>query len=159
MSNPDPQEWQNGLCNCTPCDACCLSTFLPCMLYGRTASRLRHGGNDPESANGDCAVFCGVHVLTGCGFIMGMMKRTEIRERYGIKGSGCGDCCVSFWCLCCTLIQQDKEVRDRERARGAMIGVDATGYQPYGQQMNMSASPPTYQEPKPSQAPNHGAQY
>ena len=26
-----PQEWQNGLCDCSPCESCLLSTFLPCI--------------------------------------------------------------------------------------------------------------------------------
>lgn len=43
----------------------------------------------------------------------GMMKRGEIREQFNIKGSGCGDCCVSFWCSCCAIIQQEKEVKKR----------------------------------------------
>jgi hypothetical protein len=44
-----------------------------------------------------------------------MSKRGEIRERYRIKGSGCNDCCVSFWCSCCALIQQDNEVKIRTK--------------------------------------------
>jgi hypothetical protein len=39
-----------------------------------------------------------------------MIKRGEIRERYGIKGSGTSDCCNSYWCGPCALVQQDKEV-------------------------------------------------
>lgn len=39
-----------------------------------------------------------------------MIKRTELRTLYGIKGSDTTDCCVSFWCPCCAIIQQDKEV-------------------------------------------------
>jgi hypothetical protein len=42
-----------------------------------------------------------------------MMKRREIRERYGIKGSGMDDCCMSYWCGCCAVIQHEKEVQKR----------------------------------------------
>jgi hypothetical protein len=42
-----------------------------------------------------------------------MIKRTEIREKYGIKGDGTGDCCTTYWCACCALIQQEKEVQAR----------------------------------------------
>jgi len=52
-----------------------------------------------------------------------MMKRAEIRERFGIKGSGTDDCCVSYWCSCCALIQQDKEVAVRQAS-----GPITTGY-------------------------------
>jgi hypothetical protein len=44
-----------------------------------------------------------------------MLKRGEIRERYNIKGSGCDDCCVSFWCSPCALMQQDNEVKIRAK--------------------------------------------
>lgn len=29
--NVHNQEWQQNLCNCSPCENCCLGTFLPCM--------------------------------------------------------------------------------------------------------------------------------
>lgn len=44
-----------------------------------------------------------------------MLKRSEIRERYNIQGSGFNDCCVSYWCPCCAIIQQDNEVKVRQR--------------------------------------------
>ncbi len=44
------------------------------------------------------------------------MKRSEIREQYGIKGNGTSDCCTAYWCLCCALIQQEKEVKARTTA-------------------------------------------
>lgn len=45
-----------------------------------------------------------------------MTKRTEIREKYGIKGDGTSDCCAAYWCACCTLIQHEKEVKVRTAA-------------------------------------------
>ena len=53
-----------------------------------------------------------------------MMKRTEIRERFGIKGDGCGDCCSAYWCGCCVLIQNEKEVLARQSS-----GPITQGYQ------------------------------
>lgn len=42
-----------------------------------------------------------------------MIKQTEIRERFGIKGSGFGDCCDAYWCGCCVVIRNEKEVKAR----------------------------------------------
>lgn len=42
-----------------------------------------------------------------------MAKRKEIRDRFGIKGSRASDCCASYWCPCCSLIQHDNEVKTR----------------------------------------------
>ncbi|CAK7206808.1 hypothetical protein SEUCBS139899_009614 [Sporothrix eucalyptigena] len=107
-------EWNASLMDCSPCDSCCLGTFLPCVLLGKTSDRMR----DPtmqtaDSMNSDCMVFTAIHCLTGCGWIYVMMKRGEIRERFSIVGSGTGDCCASYWCPCCSLIQQDNEVKIR----------------------------------------------
>ncbi|RBQ69412.1 hypothetical protein FVER14953_20947 [Fusarium verticillioides] len=60
------------------------------------------------------------------------MKRGEIREAHGIEGSGMGDYCASFWCLCCALIQQEKEVNSRQVA-----GCETAGYQPMKDGMHM----------------------
>ncbi|KAF6840735.1 Cell number regulator 11 [Colletotrichum musicola] len=132
-ANANNQEWQSGLCSCGPCESCLLGTCLPCILLGKTSERLR----DPtmqtyEAVNTDCLLFCGINAFTGCGWIYAMMKRGEIRERFGIKGSGAGDCCVTYWCLCCALIQQDKEVQAR-----MSTGPIVQGYQPQKEGMHM----------------------
>ncbi|CAK7221223.1 hypothetical protein SCUCBS95973_004421 [Sporothrix curviconia] len=118
-------EWNASLMDCSPCDSCCLGTFLPCVLLGKTSDRLR----DPtmqtaDSMNSDCMVFTAIQCFTGCGWIYVMMKRGEIRERFGIAGSGSGDCCVTYWCPCCALIQQDNEVKSRTQHM-----VNTQGYQ------------------------------
>ncbi|KAH7155485.1 PLAC8 family-domain-containing protein [Dactylonectria estremocensis] len=137
--NVQNQEWSNGLCSCGPCETCLLGTFLPCMLLGQTADRMR----DPtmqtaDNFNSDCMIFCGIQCVTGCGWIYAMMKRGEIRERYGIAGSGMNDCCASYWCGCCALIQQDKEVKARS-AQGPVT----QGYQSQKEGMHM---PPAQQQ-------------
>ncbi|CAK7221268.1 hypothetical protein SBRCBS47491_004470 [Sporothrix bragantina] len=118
-------EWNASLMDCSPCDSCCLGTFLPCVLLGKTSDRMR----DPtmqsaDSMNSDCMVFTAIHCFTGCGWIYIMMKRGEIRERFGIAGSGGGDCCATYWCPCCALIQQDNEVKSRTQHM-----VNTQGYQ------------------------------
>ncbi|PYH42337.1 PLAC8 family protein [Aspergillus saccharolyticus JOP 1030-1] len=108
------QEWQNGFWECcSPCKTCCLATWCPCCLFGRTASRLK----DPQlkehgSMNGDCFLFC---LLGHCGlsFIPLTMKRGTIRERFHLEGSGCGDCVKAACCPCCTLMQNEKEAESR----------------------------------------------
>ncbi|KAI0015693.1 PLAC8 family-domain-containing protein [Xylariomycetidae sp. FL0641] len=42
-----------------------------------------------------------------------MLKRKDVRSRFQIEGSEIEDCCVSFWCQCCAIIQHDHEVRRR----------------------------------------------
>lgn len=54
-----------------------------------------------------------------------MMKRQEIREKYGIKGSGGSDCFEAYCCPCCSLIQQEKEVERRSQAGPVVQGYQA----------------------------------
>ncbi|KAL9949854.1 hypothetical protein D7B24_006167 [Verticillium nonalfalfae] len=113
-ANVRNQKWENSLCNCAPCGSCLLGTFLPCMLLGKTSERMR----DPtmrnyQPINVDCMLMCGITYFTCCGWIYAMIKRGEIRERFHIEGSGLRDCCTTYWCPCCALIQQDKEVARR----------------------------------------------
>ncbi|RSM18875.1 hypothetical protein BHE90_004338 [Fusarium euwallaceae] len=140
--NVQNQEWQSNLCNCSPCDSCLLGTFCPCILLGKTADRMR----DPtmqtaDTCNSDCLIFTAINCVTGCGWIYSMMKRGEIRDRFGIQGSGMGDCCVSYWCLCCALIQQDNEVKAR-----LSQGPITQGYQAQKEGMHMPTSPPAEQQ-------------
>ncbi|KAM0383307.1 hypothetical protein ACHAPY_002423 [Fusarium culmorum] len=147
--NVQNQEWQSNLCNCSPCDSCMLSTFCPCILLGKTSDRMR----DPtmqtaDTCNSDTLIFTAIQCVTGCGWIYSMMKRGEIRERFGIKGSGMSDCCVSYWCLCCALIQQDNEVKAR-LSHGPIM----QGYQAQKEGMHMPTAQPQqqqYQDQKPN---------
>ncbi len=67
----------------------------------------------PKLVNPECLLMCGLACFTGCGWIYATIKRGEIRARYGIAGSAAQDCCISYCCPCCALIQQDNEVQAR----------------------------------------------
>lgn len=54
-----------------------------------------------------------------------MVKRAEIRKRHNIQGSFMHDCCTTYWCPVCSLIQQDKEVKTH-------IALNTGGYQAEG---------------------------
>ncbi|RSL50837.1 hypothetical protein CEP53_008658 [Fusarium sp. AF-6] len=106
------QEWQNGLFSCSPDSSCVLSLFLPDLLVKRTAARLRNSGSpNVKNTRGDCVSSYLPDALPCCGH--NMTKRTEIRDKFGIKGSKTSDCCASYWCPCCSLVQQDNEVKTR----------------------------------------------
>lgn len=126
----------------------------------------------PDGMNGECIVWAAIQCFTGCGCLyvilssqpMGqrgkaageyaykvihsynMIKRTDIRETYGIQGSGCGDCCTSYWCLCCALVQQDREVS----LRTGRYAPDVQGYQGEKQGMYMPSNVAAQQHQQPS---------
>ncbi|KAL2428143.1 hypothetical protein ABEF91_007334 [Exophiala dermatitidis] len=160
MANPMTQpmgqpvtggDWENGLCECS-CGSCIIGTCVPCLLVGRTSERLRDPSmRDPESINGDCMIHGFLSVFTGLAWIFTMMKRTEIREQFGIPGSSFGDCCTAYWCPCCAVIQQDNEVKFRLKPVADMT---QQPYQPQQDQMVMqnsfASAPPNY-----TPAPNY----
>ncbi|KAJ4558246.1 hypothetical protein HRR77_000260 [Exophiala dermatitidis] len=121
-------------------------------VVGRTSERLRDPSmRDPESINGDCMIHGFLSVFTGLAWIFTMMKRTEIREQFGIPGSSFGDCCTAYWCPCCAVIQQDNEVKFRLKPVADMT---QQPYQPQQDQMVMqnsfASAPPNY-----TPAPNY----
>lgn len=146
-------DWQNGLCGCcSPCDSCLLGIFAPCLrkypypftlltitavrheltyeltikVIGRASSRMRDPGNpSPDLCNSDCMIHGCLTVFFN-GWIYSFMKRKEIRKRFEIEGSGCGDCCAAFWCQCCQIIQADKEVKARLTTGPINQGYQAT---------------------------------
>ena len=135
---PQEQEWNTPLCTCSPFGGCLLATCLPCILVGKTSERLV----DPSLSkydvfNPECLIMGGITYI-GLGFVYAMIKRMEIRERFGIKGSGAGDFCAAYWCACCVVLQNDNEVRSRvgEPGQGPIV-------QPYQQNPGMAMpSPP-----------------
>ncbi|KAM4058484.1 PLAC8 family protein [Hirsutella rhossiliensis] len=146
------QEWQSNLFNCAPCGTCLLSTCLPCILIGRTSGRMRDPSMETyEDLNSECMIFSAIHCLTGFGWVYAMMKRGEIRDEYGIEGSDCSDCCASYCCLCCVLIQSDKEVKLRTAGQRPIM----QGYQSQKEGMQMPAPAGQQQQQQPMMKPEH----
>ncbi|KAK1147066.1 hypothetical protein N8T08_001805 [Aspergillus melleus] len=117
------KDWNYSLCDCcSPASLCLTSCCLPCLTFGKTQSRLQNPKLEGYSAiNGECAIF----TFLSFGYfqwIYQTIKRGEMRQKYGIAGSCCGDCCATFWCGCCTLVQEEKEAELRTRP-------DQAGYQ------------------------------
>ncbi|KKA27404.1 hypothetical protein TD95_000477 [Thielaviopsis punctulata] len=121
-------NWSSSLWDCfSPFGDCFMATCCPCVLLGKTSTRMRDPSMQSYSTvNTDCMLSCGINCLTGCGWIYAMLKRTELRERHNIEGSVLGDCCATFWCSCCVLVQSEKEAKYRTQPSVP----NADGYQP-----------------------------
>ncbi|KAJ6047561.1 PLAC8 family-domain-containing protein [Penicillium canescens] len=92
-----------------------MSCCLPCLTFGKTQARVKNPTLSNFSyCNSDCGLF------TCLGFvwshwILQTIRRSELRQQFGIKGNCCGDCCAVFWCSCCAIIQEEKEAELRTR--------------------------------------------
>ncbi|KAI0064859.1 PLAC8-domain-containing protein [Artomyces pyxidatus] len=125
MGKDGQREWSFGLCSaCGDCGTCCMAWWCPCIVYGKNRQRLDYlqtrgvprpdGG---ETFNSHCMLDC----LLGCvgiGWVLNIGTRSDVRARYRIRGSVCGDCCVAYWCVPCDLVQEHRELELEERSFG-----------------------------------------
>ncbi|KAI4996137.1 hypothetical protein ZWY2020_041278, partial [Hordeum vulgare] len=69
----------------------CLTSWCPCVTFGRLA---------------------GI-VDKGCNWLYSCIKRSAMRSQYNLKASPCIDCCIHFFCEGCALCQEYKELENR----------------------------------------------
>ncbi|KAI9368313.1 PLAC8 family-domain-containing protein [Aspergillus egyptiacus] len=141
--------WSYGLCDCSSIGTCCLGLLCPCILYGRTQHRLsqRSRKADPtnmlgyETCNASCTAMA---LLCGCQWLLATIQHTRTRKAYAIQGNIASDCVRATCCTCCTLIQDEKEIRKREEERAkAARAAGASLVSPYLTPVPMSYGPPT----------------
>ncbi|KAH9983169.1 PLAC8 family-domain-containing protein [Russula compacta] len=117
------RDWSFGLFDCFSTSSLCFwATFCPCVVYGQTKQRLRHlrqrgvplpGGG--ERFNDHCRVYCCVAVPCFC-WVLEMGSRSDIRNRYEIRGDSVRDCLVSLCCRPCGLTQERREIELEEKS-------------------------------------------
>lgn len=103
-----------------------MAYWCPCIVFGKTQQRLV----DPrlehyEPFNNNCLIWYGLS-CAGLHWIIQMLKRNELRERFNLEGSQGMDCFGSYCCPCCELMQSEKEARERLNAEQA--GTPLQGY-------------------------------
>ncbi|XP_030043251.1 cornifelin homolog [Microcaecilia unicolor] len=101
-------DWSTGVCDC--CDdlgICCFGFWcLPCFMC-KTADDF-----------GECLCLPLLEILAGYGVPcppISMAMRSGVRERYGIQGSICNDCCILCWCYNCAWCQMSREIKKRKQ--------------------------------------------
>lgn len=139
---PQPERggtWHHSIFSCAEPTICLTSLLCPCIIYGRTQSRLtkRSEKQDPtnmldfNSCNGSCMVF---GVLCGFNAILATIQKTRVRKAYGMDPAEAGnvldDCWKGFCCCCCSVAQDEKEMKWREEEARQVGGKE--GYVPVG---------------------------
>ncbi|KAF2230811.1 PLAC8-domain-containing protein [Viridothelium virens] len=112
---------EKGTACCSPFSTCLLTSFCPCITFGRVRHRMQEGHREKyDTCNGSCWGYCGLMV---CGFqwVWQAMNRSEMRAKYHLEGNLCTDLLCACCCHCCDLIQQDKEACYREQERAGLI--------------------------------------
>ncbi|KAL4889592.1 PLAC8 family-domain-containing protein [Aspergillus ambiguus] len=139
--------WSHELGECSNLWTCCLGFMCPCILYGKTQYRLSmlSRKEDPtnmlgyETCNGSCTA---MGVLCGCQWLLATIQHTRVRKTYGIRGDIASDCVRATCCTCCTLVQDETEIRKREEERArALRESGAMLSSPYAAPTPMSYGP------------------
>ncbi|CBY31208.1 unnamed protein product [Oikopleura dioica] len=101
-------EFKHGLFSC--CGQIGLSLKVcccPCLVHKSTQE-----GMGRDNAGTCCLISC-ASVFFPLGWIgISCLQRQEIRERHGIEGSALGDALAVWCCLCCAMVQHDREVNE-----------------------------------------------
>ena len=101
-----------------------MATYEPPLALIHTPISTIHMESSPIHTSIQCCIYL-LTAYLGAQWVPLMFKRREIRERFGIKGSGCGDCASSYFCPCCSLMQHEKEVDDQSGRMQAPGGYQA----------------------------------
>ncbi|BGP43928.1 hypothetical protein JCM10449v2_007985 [Rhodotorula kratochvilovae] len=145
------REWSTGLCACGgDLGGFCLACWCPCITYSQYKMRfdtLRQTGRplpkeQVESCGTPGILYLAIQCIAGAGFVLDFMARGDIRQRYGIRGSACGDCCTACCCLPCTQRQHHRELRVEEEHQWG-----APGAQQNHDQFQMQGQPPMQSQP------------
>ncbi|KAK7029650.1 hypothetical protein VNI00_014348 [Paramarasmius palmivorus] len=122
------RDWSVGICGCGDedggCGTCFYAWCCPCIVHGQNKQRfaaLQRGSPEPDPGccSGDCWLHC---CLTGFGWgwVLQMLNRSNVRERYGISGGCCGDCWTALCCTPCELAQERIELQLEEQSYGRL---------------------------------------
>jgi Cys-rich protein (TIGR01571 family) len=121
MASPSREKFLYGLCVCCKdCDSCLESWFCTRCQMSRQCNMMKNG--HPEIDWLTCCASYIVDALCAGGllaFIFVCQTRRMARERYGIAGGCCGDCCVGWLCAQCAIQQILLEMATRGDFPGA----------------------------------------
>ncbi|KAK6242346.1 PLAC8 motif-containing protein - like 10 [Theobroma cacao] len=59
------------------------------------------------------ALYTLILLIIGCPCFYSCFYRTKMRKQYMLKGGGCGDCMLHFFCETCALTQEYRELKNR----------------------------------------------
>ncbi|KAK6281288.1 hypothetical protein POUND7_015113 [Theobroma cacao] len=107
----DKVPWSVGFCDClSDMKTCCIAYWCPCITFGQIAEIVDKGST---SCGASGALYTLILLIIGCPCFYSCFYRTKMRKQYMLKGGGCGDCMLHFFCETCALTQEYRELKNR----------------------------------------------
>ncbi|TFK35988.1 PLAC8 family-domain-containing protein [Crucibulum laeve] len=112
------RSWSYSLFGCfNECGICLVALCCPWSVHTRIEQRFEHlqhyNASDPENGGPFWTRACAAEALItsmGGGWVLHMLSRREMRQRYSIRGNELWDIFVSFLCGPCELTQEAREI-------------------------------------------------
>ncbi len=102
-SNTPHRHWQSNICDCcVDCKSCCKAFCCPCCAFYTIAGHTEMESNCCKSL---CCCLC------PCSVFIRAPYRKKLRIKYNLPAKPCNDCCTAFWCPCCALAQELREIK------------------------------------------------
>ena len=96
------RHWNTNLCDCClDTSSCCFAFVCPCVAFGKIVNHV----GDSGCGRGCCCLIC------PCSIFIRAPYRKKLRIKYNLPAKPCNDCCTSFWCPCCALAQELREIK------------------------------------------------
>ncbi|CAD2218182.1 PLAC8 family, putative [Angomonas deanei] len=101
------RPWHYGICHCcSDCNSCIEAWCCSYCQISRQYNMIRKGKPEIDWLCCLGMAFGTMCIATFVLWIGACMVRQRVRDRYGIEGNSCGDCCVTCWCTSCSVQQQ-----------------------------------------------------
>ncbi|KAI6670523.1 hypothetical protein NL676_005408 [Syzygium grande] len=138
-----PSPWTTGLFDCMddPLNvvvACC----FPCITFGQIAEIVDRGSTSCGTSG---LLYGGIQFLIGCPCLLSCTYRTKLRNRFNLIESPAPDWITHFFCECCALSQEYRELKNR--GLDPSIGWQGNAAQMQNVQYQVAMMPPMHQQP------------
>lgn len=111
----NPLQFEDNFCDgCKDCELCTTTFFCPWVTFGKNKALLN--GEEPRFCNADCFLcFFAFLVAPPAYPCLLTGPRQDIRVIYNFSAPCWEDLCTSFWCPCCSLMQENMELENEKR--------------------------------------------
>lgn len=102
------RQWDSNLCDCCiDLKTGCYAFICPCCAMNELTNYSGH----PSCCRTTMCCLCPFGAFCHAPY------RKKLRVRYNLPAKPCNDCCVTFWCPCCALAQEMREI-EHQKAQG-----------------------------------------